>query len=70
MSKKKAPRNTYVVITPDGDSRVYETPDTIEEVLDENFAPGDFDPGEEFIVFDEKDGRVFNTVPSRFEEVK
>jgi hypothetical protein len=70
MTKKKDKINTFIVITPDGEPRVYETPDTIEEVLEENFAASDFDEEEEFIVFLADEGRTFRPQRACFTEDK
>jgi hypothetical protein len=70
MSNKKNKINTFIVITPDGEPVVYETPDTIEEVLEENFAASDFDEGEEFIVFRADEGRTFRPQRACFTEDK
>jgi hypothetical protein len=70
MTKKKDKINTFIVITPDGEPKVFETPDTIEEVLEENFAAHDFDEEEGFIVFNEKDGRTFRPQRAYFREDK
>jgi len=70
MSKKKENTHTYIVITPDDGIKEITGSGTLESVLTDNFSVIDFDPVEEFLVFDVKDGRTFHTTKPEFVEDK